>query len=85
MELSFSTKIGGETLSISTGKVAKQASGAVMVQYGETIALVTVVSAKDERPDVDFLPLTVEYQDKIYSAGRIPGNFFRLEIGRPSD
>ena len=85
MEISFSTEIGGETLSIETGKVAKQASGAVMVQYGETIALVTVVSAKDERPDVDFLPLTVEYQEKIYSAGRIPGNYFRREIGRPSD
>ncbi len=85
MEFSFSTEIGGETLSISTGKVAKQASGAVMVQYGETIALVTVVSAKDARPDVDFLPLTVEYQEKVYSAGRIPGNYFRREIGRPSD
>jgi len=84
-EISFSTEIGGETLSLQTGKVAKQASGAVMVQYGETIALVTVVSAKDERPDVDFLPLTVEYQERIYSAGRIPGNYFRREIGRPSD
>jgi polyribonucleotide nucleotidyltransferase len=85
MEFSFSTEIGGETLSISTGKVAKQASGSVMVQYGETIALVTVVASKDERPDVDFLPLSVEYQEKIYSAGRIPGNYFRREIGRPSD
>ena len=85
MELSFSTEIGGETLSIQTGKVARQASGAVVVQYGETIVLVTVVSSKEERPDVDFLPLTVEYQEKIYSAGRIPGNYFRREIGRPSD
>ncbi|MEZ4552063.1 MAG: polyribonucleotide nucleotidyltransferase, partial [Desulfobacterales bacterium] len=85
MELSFSTEIGGETLSIQTGKVARQASGAVVVQYGETIVLVTVVSAKEERPDVDFLPLTVEYQEKIYAAGRIPGNYFRREIGRPSD
>lgn len=85
MELSFSTEIGKETLSIQTGKVARQASGSVVVQYGETIVLVTVVSAKDERPDVDFLPLTVEYQEKIYSAGRIPGNYFRREIGRPSD
>ncbi len=85
MELSFSTEIGGETLSLQTGKVARQASGSVVVQYGETIVLVTVVSAKEERPDVDFLPLTVEYQEKIYAAGRIPGNYFRREIGRPSD
>lgn len=85
MEFSFSTEIGGETLRLQTGKVARQASGAVTVQYGETIVLVTVVSSSDERPDVDFLPLTVEYQERIYAAGRIPGNYFRREIGRPSD
>ena len=84
-EISFNTQIGGETLSIQTGKVARQASGAVIVQYGETIVLVTVVSAKDERPDVNFLPLSVEYQERIYAAGRIPGNYFRREIGRPSE
>ena len=84
-EISFNTQIGGETLSIQTGKVARQASGAVIVQYGETIVLVTVVSAKDERPNVDFLPLSVEYQERIYAAGRIPGNYFRREIGRPSE
>ncbi|HMA84898.1 MAG TPA: polyribonucleotide nucleotidyltransferase [Desulfosalsimonadaceae bacterium] len=85
MEISFKTQIGGETLSIQTGKVAKQASGSVWVQYGETIVLVTVVSTGEERPDVDFLPLSVEYQEKIYAAGRIPGNYFRREIGRPSE
>ena len=85
MEISFKTQIGGETFSIQTGKVAKQASGSVWVQYGETIVLVTVVSAGEERPDVDFLPLSVEYQEKIYAAGRIPGNYFRREIGRPSE
>lgn len=85
MEISFKTQIGGETLTLQTGKVAKQASGAVQVQYGETIVLVTVVSTREERPDVDFLPLTVEYQEKIYAAGRIPGNYFRREIGRPSE
>jgi len=84
MEKLVQTEIGGRTLSIQTGKLAKQASGAVLVQYGETIVLVTVVSAKDERPG-DFLPLTVEYQEKIYAAGRIPGNYFRREIGRPSE
>jgi len=78
------TEINGKSLSIETGKVAKQASGSVVVQYGETIVLVTVVSSRDERP-MDFLPLTVEYQEKIYAAGRIPGNYFRREIGRPTE
>lgn len=85
MEISFKTTVGGETLTIQTGKTAKQASGAVMVQYGETIVLVTVVSGREERPDIDFLPLSVEYMEKIYAAGRIPGNYFRREIGRPSE
>ena len=84
METTFKAELGGRTLSIQTGKVAKQASGAVVVQYGDTIVLVTAVSSQEER-DVDFLPLTVEYQEKIYAAGRIPGNYFRREIGRPSE
>ncbi len=71
-------------MSIQTGKVAKQASGAAVVQYGDTIVLVTVVGASDVR-DAGFLPLTVEYQEKIYAAGRIPGNYFRREIGRPTE
>ncbi len=85
MEISFKTQIGAETLIIQSGKLAKQASGSVLVTYGETMVLVTVVGAKDPKPDASFLPLTVEYQEKIYSAGRIPGNYFRREIGRPSD
>ncbi|MFO7861388.1 MAG: polyribonucleotide nucleotidyltransferase [Desulfosalsimonas sp.] len=85
MEISFKTQIGGETLSIQAGKLAKQASGSVLVQYGETMVLVTAVSSADPRPDASFLPLTVEYQEKIYAAGRIPGNYFRREIGRPSE
>ena len=84
MENLFETEIGGKTLSIETGKIAKQASGAVVVKYGDTIVLVTVVSSHEERV-ADFLPLTVEYQEKIYAAGRIPGNYFRREIGRPSE
>lgn len=84
MEKTLTTDIGGKPLTISTGKVAKQASGSVVVQYGDTIVMVTVVSARDER-DTGFLPLTVEYQEKIYAAGRIPGNYFRREIGRPSE
>ena len=78
MEMLLKAEIGGKTLSIQTGKVAKQASGSVYVQYGETIVLVTVVGSPEER-DMGFLPLTVEYQEKIYSAGRIPGNYFRRE------
>jgi len=84
MENLFKEEIGGKTMSIQAGKVAKQASGSVVVQYGDTIVLVTTVSAHDERA-TNFLPLTVEYQEKIYAAGRIPGNYFRREIGRPSE
>jgi polyribonucleotide nucleotidyltransferase len=85
MEVSLQTELGGKTLSIQTGKVAKQASGSVVVQYGDTIVLVAVVSAQEAKMNTDFLPLTVEYMEKIYAAGRIPGNYFRREIGRPSE
>ena len=85
MEISLSAEIGNKTLSIQTGKIAKQASGSVTVQCGDTIVLVAVVAAKEAKADIDFLPLTVEYQEKIYAAGRIPGNYFRREIGRPSE
>ncbi len=84
METVVQTEVGGKTLTIQAGKVAKQAGGAVKVQCGDTVVLVTVVAANDERP-ADFLPLSVEYQEKIYAAGRIPGNYFRREIGRPSE
>ncbi len=85
MEISFKAEVGGKPLSIHTGKLAKQASGAVVVQYGETIVLVTVVSEDEMIAGSDFFPLTVEYQEKIYAAGRIPGNYFRREVGRPSE
>lgn len=78
-------EIGGKTISIETGKIAKQASGSVIVRSGDTVVLVTAVGASSARPDVDFLPLTIEYQEKLASVGRIPGNYFRREIGRPSD
>ncbi len=84
MEKTFSADVGGRPLTIRSGKIAKQAGGAVTVQYGDTIVLVTVVAANEER-QADFLPLSVEYQEKIYAAGRIPGNYFRREIGRPSE
>ena len=79
------TEIDGKTISIETGKIAKQASGSVVVRSGDTIVLVTVVGAGKSKPDIDFLPLTIEYQEKLASVGRIPGNYFRREIGRPSD
>jgi polyribonucleotide nucleotidyltransferase len=84
MERIVTADVGGKTLSIRAGKVAKQAGGSVIVQYGETMVLVTVVAANEERA-ASFLPLSVEYQEKIYAAGRIPGNYFRREIGRPSE
>lgn len=84
MERIVTADVGGKALTIRTGKVAKQASGSVVVQYGETVVLVTVVAAHEERA-ASFLPLSVEYQEKIYAAGRIPGNYFRREIGRPSE
>lgn len=78
-------EIGGKTLTIETGKIAKQAGGAVVVTYGETVVLVTAVGARQARPDADFFPLTVEYQERMYAVGKIPGSFFRREIGRPSE
>ena len=84
MEIKLKAEVGGRTLRVESGKIAKQAGGAVVVRYGETMVLVTVVSANEKR-QTDFLPLTVEYQEKIYAAGRIPGNYFRREIGRPSE
>ncbi|RLC18049.1 MAG: polyribonucleotide nucleotidyltransferase [Deltaproteobacteria bacterium] len=84
MEILLEANVGGKSLSIQTGKVAKQASGSVVVKYGDSTVLVTAVSSYNER-NVGFLPLSVEYQEKIYAAGRIPGNYFRREIGRPSE
>src|SRR5215216_3326935 len=75
---------GGRTLTLETGKVARQADGAVMATYGETTVLATVVAAKTPREGVDFLPLTVDYQEKYYAAGRIPGGYFKRE-GRPTE
>jgi polyribonucleotide nucleotidyltransferase len=75
---------GGRTLSIETGRVARQAHGAVMVQYGETVVLVSSVTADKRREGLDFVPLTVHYQEMTYAAGKIPGGFFKRE-GRPTD
>ena len=75
---------GGRTLTIETGRVARQADGAVIVTYGETTVLATVVAARSVKPGMDFFPLTVNYQEKAYAAGKIPGGFFKRE-GRPGE
>ena len=82
---SCSVEIDGRTLYVETGRVARQASGSAVVTLGETVVLVTVVSTDEVREGVDFLPLTVEYQEMSYAGGRIPGNFFRRDMGRPSE
>ena len=79
------TKFGDAIVSIETGKVARQAGGSVIVRMGETMILATAVASNDKREGLDFVPLTVDYQERFYAVGRIPGNFFRREIGRPSE
>jgi polyribonucleotide nucleotidyltransferase len=74
----------GRPLSIEVGRLAKQADGAALVRYGETVVLVTAVAARDLKLDTDFFPLTVDYQEKTFAAGKIPGGFFKRE-GRPSE
>ena len=75
---------GGRPLILETGKIARQADGAVLATYGETVVLATVVSAKSAKPGQDFFPLTVNYQEKAFAAGKIPGGYFKRE-GRPSE
>ncbi len=75
---------GGRTLKFETGRIARQANGAVIVQYGETSVLATAVAEREAKPGVDFFPLTVNYQEKTYAAGKIPGGFFKRE-GRPTE
>ena len=75
---------GGRPLVLETGKIARQADGAVMVTYGETKVLCTAVAQKSPKPGIDFFPLTINYQEKTFAAGKIPGGFFKRE-GRPSE
>ncbi|HLW69909.1 MAG TPA: polyribonucleotide nucleotidyltransferase [Candidatus Binataceae bacterium] len=77
-------EFAGRRLSLETGRLARQAHGAVLAQYGDTVVLATVVSAYQAREKIDFLPLTVDYQEKTFAAGKIPGGFFKRE-GRPSE
>jgi polyribonucleotide nucleotidyltransferase len=84
MQKTVSMEVGGRTFSLETGRIAKQADGAVLVRYGDSVILVTAVGAPKEDPNRDFLPLYVEYREKAYAAGKIPGGFFKRE-GRPHE
>ncbi|HJV34642.1 MAG TPA: polyribonucleotide nucleotidyltransferase, partial [Geomonas sp.] len=84
MEHTVQAECCGKTITIKTGKIAKQASGAVMISSGDTMVLVTAVALKAAKEGQGFFPLTVNYQEKAYAGGRIPGSFFKRE-GRPSD
>ena len=77
-------EIAGRTLRLETGRVAKQADGSIWASYGDTVVLATAVAAQTAKPGIDFLPLTVDYQEKAYAAGKIPGGYFKRE-GRPAE
>ncbi|CAA9301504.1 MAG: Polyribonucleotide nucleotidyltransferase, partial [uncultured Chloroflexia bacterium] len=77
-------EVAGRTLMLESGRLALLADGAVLASYGETVLLATVVGAKEPREGVDFFPLTVDYEERMYSAGKIPGSFFKRE-GRPTE
>ena len=77
-------EVGGKKISLETGKIARQADGAIVAQCGETVILATVVGAKKVNPDMDYFPLSVNYQEKYYAAGKIPGGYFKREA-RPTE
>ena len=79
-----SFRFGDHPVTLETGEIARQATGAVIVNMDDTVVLVAVVGAKQTNPGQDFLPLTVDYQERTYAAGKIPGGFFKRE-GRPSE
>ena len=80
----FERSVAGRTLSIRVGKFAQQANGAVAVQYGNTVVLATACVSSEPREGIDFAPLTVDYEERLYAAGKIPGSFIRRE-GRPTE
>ena len=84
MEIRTSVTIGDQELIFQTGKLAKLSSGAVTATAGETVVLTAADAASEPKEDVDFLPLTVDYRERMYAAGRIPGGFFKRE-GRPTE
>lgn len=83
MEL-FTTELAGRKLTVETGKMAQQANGSVVIRYGDTVILVTATASKKPREGVDFLPLTVDYEERLYAVGKIPGGFIKRE-GKPSE
>ena len=83
-EKKFHMEFAGRPLTVEVGKLAKQASGAALVRYGDTAVFVTATGSKDAREDADFFPLTVDYEEKMYSVGKIPGGFIKRE-GKPPE
>jgi len=83
--IKLKTQINDMALSLETGRLAKQSNGAILASLGETVVLVTAVTSGKTREGIDYLPLMVDYQERFYGSGRIPGNYFRREIGRPSE
>lgn len=84
MEKTFKTNIGGRTLEVQIGKVAELANGAALVRYGDTVVLVTAVASSEPKTGIDFFPLSVDYEERLYSVGKIPGGFIKRE-GRPTE
>ena len=80
----YSMELAGRTLTLETGRMAKQAGGAVLVTYGETVVLATATTSEEPREGIDFFPLQVEFEEKMYAAGKIPGGFIKRE-GRPTE
>ena len=83
MPRTYERTIAGRSLTMETGKMAGQADGAVLVRYGDTVVLVTACATEQPREGIDFFPLTIDYEERLYAAGKIPGSFFRRE-GRPT-
>ncbi|MEG2857372.1 MAG: polyribonucleotide nucleotidyltransferase, partial [Clostridia bacterium] len=80
----YETEFAGRTLTVETGKMAGLANGSCLVRYGETVILVTATASQKPRPGIDFFPLSVDFEERLYSVGRIPGSFMRREA-RPSE
>src|SRR6188508_1192045 len=83
-QATVSVEIGGQEITFETGKLAKQADGAVVVRSGDTMILATAVGRTESRPDADFFPLTIDVEERMYAAGKIPGGFFKRE-GKPTE
>ena len=81
---SYSMELSGRPLTIETGKMESQANGSCLVKYGETAVLVNVTASKEPKDGIDFFPLSVDYEERLYAVGKIPGSFIKRE-GKPSD